>query len=56
MYRVRLIAERVTNVDLVMSDDSDMADDFPDDNEGEYDVRVRARIKAVALRNGTEGK
>jgi len=30
-----------------IQDDSDMADDFPDDQDGEYDLRVRLRARVV---------
>ena len=30
-----------------IKDDSDMADDFPDDQDGEYDLRVRLRARVV---------
>lgn len=32
---------------MVVSDDSDMAEDFPDDADGEYDVRVRLRARVT---------
>lgn len=32
---------------MVVSDDSDMAEDFPDDADGEYDVRVRLRARVA---------
>lgn len=34
-------------VDLVLEDDSDMGEEFPDDRDGEYDLRVRARALIV---------
>jgi hypothetical protein len=30
-----------------IEDDSDMADEFPDDQDGEYDLRVRLRAQVV---------
>jgi hypothetical protein len=30
-----------------IQDDSDMADDFPDDQDGEYDLRIRLRARVV---------
>ena len=30
-----------------IKDDSDMADDFPDDQDGEYDLRIRLRARVV---------
>ncbi len=32
---------------MVVEDDSDMAEDFPDDADGEYDVRVRLRARVA---------
>lgn len=32
---------------LVVIDDSDMAEDFPDDADGEYDLRVKLRARVV---------
>ncbi len=33
---------------FVLSDDSDMAKDFPDDQDGEYELRVRLRARVTA--------
>jgi hypothetical protein len=30
-----------------IEDDSDMADEFPDDQDGEYDLRVRLRAQVL---------
>ena len=32
---------------MVVTDDSDMAEDFPEDEDGEYDVEVRVRARVV---------
>jgi hypothetical protein len=32
---------------LIIIDDSDMAEDFPDDGDGEYDLRVKLRARVV---------
>ncbi|MCA9629006.1 MAG: hypothetical protein KC766_15105 [Myxococcales bacterium] len=32
---------------FVIEDDSDMAEDFPDDEDGEYDLRVRLRARVI---------
>ncbi len=32
---------------LMLEDDSDMAEDFPDDQDGEYDLRVRLRAQVL---------
>jgi hypothetical protein len=48
-YRFMVVAEKRTDLKLVLDDDSDMAEDFPDDHEGEYDVRTRLQVRAVGL-------
>ena len=35
---------KVTEITLVLDDDSDIAEDFEDDGEGEYDVSTRVRV------------
>jgi len=32
---------------VMLEDDSDMAEDFPDDQDGEYDLRVRLRAQVA---------
>ncbi|MGE0327059.1 MAG: hypothetical protein AB7K71_22485 [Polyangiaceae bacterium] len=32
---------------FIIEDDSDMAEDFPDDEDGEYDLRVRLRARVI---------
>ncbi len=48
-YRFVVVREKRTDLRLVLDDDSDMADDFPSDHEGEYDVRSRLQVRAVDL-------
>jgi len=48
-YHFKVLRERRTDLRLLLLDDSDMADDFSDDEEGEYDVRTRFQVRAVAL-------
>jgi hypothetical protein len=48
-YRFMVLREKRTDLVLVLDDDSDMADDFKDDQEGEYDVRTRLKVRAVGL-------
>jgi cell wall-associated NlpC family hydrolase len=48
-YRFMVVREKRTDVVLVLDDDSDMAEEFPDDQEGEYDVRTRLKVHAVGL-------
>jgi len=39
----------LTDLKLVLDDDSDIAEDFADDDEGEYDVRLRLEVTARPL-------
>ena len=48
-YRFMVVPEKRTDMVLVLDDDSDMAKEFPDDQEGEYDVRTRLKVQAVGL-------
>jgi hypothetical protein len=48
-YRFEVLRERRTDLTLVLDDDSDIADDFADDQQGEYDVRTRLDVEAVGL-------
>ena len=44
-YRITAPREKETELTVVLDDDSTLAEDFPDDGEGEYDVRTRLRQK-----------
>ena len=48
-YRFEVLRDRVTEVTVVLDDDSEIAEDFPDDGEGEYDVRTRVRVATREL-------
>lgn len=48
-YRFEAPREKETELTLVLDDDSDLASEFPDEGEGEYDVRTRLRVQARAL-------
>lgn len=48
-YRFEVLADRLTELTLVIDDDSEIADDFPDDESGEYDVRTRLRVDTFGL-------
>jgi hypothetical protein len=48
-YRFTVVQQKRTDLRLVLDDDSDMAEDFPDDHEGKYDVRTRLQVRAVGL-------
>lgn len=42
-FSVVVPESRLVETELVLQDSSSMAEDFPDDQEGEYDLRVRLR-------------
>lgn len=46
--RFKATKEKLTDITITLDDDSDIAEDFKDDGEGEYDIRTRVR---VATRN-----
>jgi hypothetical protein len=48
-YRFQVVRNRLSEVTIILDDDSDMAEDFEDDGEGEYDVRMRVRVATRAL-------
>jgi hypothetical protein len=48
-YRFVALREKRSELTLVLDDDSDLASEFPDDSEGEYDVRVKLRVKTKDL-------
>jgi hypothetical protein len=43
-YRFEVVRGKTTDVLVVLDDKSAMAEDFPDGEEGEYDVRTRVRV------------
>jgi hypothetical protein len=49
-YRFVALREKRSELTLILDDDSDLASEFPDDSEGEYDVRVKLRVKTKDLR------
>jgi hypothetical protein len=48
-YRFQALREKRSELTLILDDDSDLASEFPDDSEGEYDVRVKLRVRTQAL-------
>lgn len=48
-FIVDVPSDRRLSVDLFLSDDSNVARDFPSDGEGRYELRVRAHVKAEAV-------
>lgn len=48
-YRFEVLSDRITEITLVVDDDSEIAEDFADDESGEYDVRTRVRVDTFEL-------
>ncbi len=46
-FSVVVPESKLVDTHLVIIDDSDMAEDFPDDADGEYDLRVKLRARVV---------
>lgn len=46
-FSVVVPESKLVDTHLVIVDDSDMAEDFPDDADGEYDLRVKLRARVV---------
>ena len=44
-YRFQALREHESDLTLVVDDDSNLAQDFADDAKGEYDVRVKLRVR-----------
>jgi hypothetical protein len=44
-YRFQALREHESDLTLVVDDDSNLASDFADDAKGEYDVRVKLRVR-----------
>lgn len=51
-YRFEVLRGKMTVILVVLDDDSDIGEDFPDDEEGEYDVRTRVRVATRSLEGG----
>lgn len=47
--RIAVQKDRLTEITIVLDDDSDMAEDFPEDGEGEYDLRTRVSAATYDL-------
>jgi len=43
-FRFQVVQGKLTELIIRLDDDSDIAEDFEDDGEGEYDVQVRVRV------------
>ena len=48
-FRFQVARERLSEVTVVLEDDSDMASSFPSGGEGRYEVRTRMRVATRAL-------
>jgi hypothetical protein len=48
-FRFEVVRGKLTEVIVTLDDDSDIAEDFEDDGEGEYDVNVRVRVATREL-------
>jgi hypothetical protein len=46
-FSVVVPENKLVDAHLIVVDDSDMADDFPSDADGEYDLRVKLRARVV---------
>ncbi|HVU03016.1 MAG TPA: hypothetical protein VHE30_14750 [Polyangiaceae bacterium] len=46
-FAVQVPERKTLEAIVVVKDDSDMADDFPDDQDGQYDLRVKLRAKVA---------
>jgi hypothetical protein len=44
-FTVVVPENQTLEANVLLEDDSDMAEDFPDDQDGEYDLRVRFRAQ-----------
>lgn len=46
-FSVVVPENKLVDAHVTLIDDSDMAEDFPDDHDGEYDLRVKLRARVV---------
>ena len=46
-FSVLVPDSQLLEAEMLVEDDSDMAEDFPEDSDGEYDVRVRLRARVA---------
>jgi hypothetical protein len=49
-YKFQALHDKRSELTLLIDDDSDLASDFADDARGEYDVRVKLRVRTKDLR------
>jgi hypothetical protein len=48
-YKFQALRDKRNELSLVLKDDSDVASEFPDEQDGEYDVRMRLRVRTKEL-------
>jgi hypothetical protein len=48
-YSFKVQRDKLSELTLIVDDDSDMASDYPDDGDGEYDVRLKLRVRTKNL-------
>ena len=48
-YHFKVQRDKLSELTLIIDDDSDMASEYPDDGDGEYDVRLKFRIRTKGL-------
>jgi hypothetical protein len=48
-YKFQALRDKRNELSLVLRDDSDVASEFPDEQDGEYDVRMRLRVRTREL-------
>jgi translation initiation factor 2B subunit (eIF-2B alpha/beta/delta family) len=48
-YKFQALRDKRNELSLQIRDDSDVAREFPDDQDGEYDVRMRIRVRTKEL-------
>jgi hypothetical protein len=44
-YHFKAQRDKLSELTLIVDDDSDMASEYPDDGDGEYDVRLKLRVR-----------
>jgi len=44
-YHFKVQRDKLSELTLIVDDDSDMASEYPDDGDGEYDVRLKLRVR-----------
>lgn len=50
-YKFQALRDKRNELSLQIRDDSDVAREFPDDQDGEYDVRMRIRVRTKELKD-----